>query len=73
MDHKGTTKIGLRSGTAGEGAVRLQRTKEENLTTGEGDKTFCRHEPEQRKSLIKRGDETFLDIWGGMWIESSIT
>jgi len=23
----------------------------------------CRHEPEQRK-LIKRVDETFLDIWG---------
>ena len=32
----------------------------------------ARHEPEQRK-LIKRVDEAFLNIWGTVWIESSVT
>lgn len=46
------------------GWLRRQREGFENERRGGGLETVCRHEPEQRK-LIKRGDETLLDIWGG--------
>ena len=64
--HNGVAERGLTPGTAGE-IDGLRRQREGILiTSGELERIFeivCRHEPEQRK-LIKRADETFVDIWG---------
>ena len=64
--HNGMAEIGLTPGTSGGNRWATQTKGGISITSGEVQRIFeivCHHKPEQRK-LIKRADETFLDIWG---------